>query len=257
MNEVRTYPNAPIVEAILEIRCAPSSGVPVGALEALLSSEAPRYPVTEHLEDFRSELRGSVAPGSRTPVTATAERLITGVAGVSQCRQRVFQARENGFTFAHMRPYPGWAAFRGEAQRLWALYRGIAGAARITRVAIRTINRICLDGPPSDPARYLRTLPVVAPQAGTSVHGFFMQVAVDQPSICSVALITESIDRSADSGRIAVILDIDLFRERELPHSELDLWALLDRMRQTKDDVFEACITEEARKDFRECQSSS
>lgn len=256
MVESRSYPNAPIVEAILEIRCSSTSATKTDALWAMLSRESPRYPLSEHLEEFKSEVRGPIAPGARASVTATAERMMTGVAGISECRQRVFQARDSGFTFAHMRPYPGWTVFRDEAKRLWEVYRSVRTPTRVTRIAIRTINRIQLAGPPADPSRYLRTLPVVAPEAGSGVHGFFMQVAVDQPDMGAVALITEAIDRSAESGQVAVILDIDLFRERDLPSSEQELWALLERLRLTKDAIFEACITDEARKDFRECRSS-
>lgn len=250
MEDIRIYPNAPIVEAILEIRCDPASATKIDRFEGMMSAEATRYPLVEHLEEFKSEVRGPIAPGSRTSVTATAERMTTGMAGISQCRQRVFQARDTSFTFAHMRPYPGWQAFRDEARRLWTLYRSITTPTPLTRVAIRTINRIRLAGPPADPSKYLRTLPLVAPEAGSGVHGFFMQVAVDQPDTGAVALITEAIDRSADLGQVAVILDIDLFLERDLPSSEQELWALLERLRHRKDAVFEACITDEARKDF-------
>ena len=74
--------------------------------------------------------------------------------------------------------------------------------------------------------------------------------AVITQSACALAVITEAIDRTADPGRTAVILDIDLWRDQDVPQSDAELWTLFEALRNRKDDVFEACITDETRKEF-------
>jgi len=40
------------------------------------------------------------------------------------------------------------------------------------------------------------------------------------------------------------LLDIDIYREGDLPKNEKHLWALVNRMRIHKNEIFELCITD-------------
>ena len=45
-----------------------------------------------------------------------------------------------------------------------------------------------------------------------------------------------------------MVLDIDIFRTEDLPGNEAQLWELLEQLRQAKNMVFEACITDQTRR---------
>jgi uncharacterized protein (TIGR04255 family) len=47
------------------------------------------------------------------------------------------------------------------------------------------------------------------------------------------------------------VLDIDVFRTVDIPQTDPELWDLFEQLRKKKNEVFEACITEEARRLFR------
>jgi uncharacterized protein (TIGR04255 family) len=45
-------------------------------------------------------------------------------------------------------------------------------------------------------------------------------------------------------------LDIDVSRQREVPQHDEEIWALIDRIRDYKNHIFEESITEAAREIF-------
>jgi uncharacterized protein (TIGR04255 family) len=49
---------------------------------------------------------------------------------------------------------------------------------------------------------------------------------------------------------VSVVLDLDLFRTTNLPQTEDELWAFFEKLRHRKNQVFEACITDDMRKRF-------
>lgn len=55
---------------------------------------------------------------------------------------RVFQARLDGFTYSRLAPYDCWEDLCGEARRLWRQYREFAKPERVSRIAVRYINRL-------------------------------------------------------------------------------------------------------------------
>ena len=49
---------------------------------------------------------------------------------------------------------------------------------------------------------------------------------------------------------MSLLLDIDVSRMDELPQNDEGLWAFVDRIREYKNMIFEACITDRARELF-------
>ncbi len=48
----------------------------------------------------------------------------------------------------------------------------------------------------------------------------------------------------------AILLDIDVFADGHIPEKDEDLWEQVGRMRNYKNEIFESCVTDEARKLF-------
>jgi len=244
--------NAPIAEAVLELRCTRPDGLALDSLAALHRAETARYPHVHTLHAVEAEFHAKLDESTQNPVTSTARQTPAGFVGISADRLQVFHARRDGFVFLRLSPYAGWADFSAEARRLWTAYREIASRALISRVAIRTINRLEFLAPMADPASFLRTMPLIGSGVGSTISNFYMQVEVPQPEIEGVAIITEATVDPPSPQRIAFVLDIDLWRTADLPQDESSLWELLGRMRRKKDDIFEACMTDRTREGFRQ-----
>jgi uncharacterized protein (TIGR04255 family) len=70
--------------------------------------------------------------------------------------RRVMQTKLDGFSYSALAPYDEWEGFRPEAKHLWKLYRDICHPIRVTRVAVRYINRIDIPLKNSDPRSSLQ-----------------------------------------------------------------------------------------------------
>src|SRR5689334_8712067 len=124
------YENAPITEAVIDLRVKLSPGVTLASLENLHNSVKARYPGKKK----RLHVHGEFSAGDQLGAAARQETM--GFAFESESGKEIFQARLDGFTFSRLRPYGNWPELRDEAQRLWSIYRSAADPVSITRVAV-------------------------------------------------------------------------------------------------------------------------
>jgi uncharacterized protein (TIGR04255 family) len=213
-----------------------------------------RSPITEAIIDFQVELPESVGltelercqdpayPGKQAPTAA----LGPGIRFASGDEKQFFQVHLDGFTLYRLAPYQGWEPFRDEARRLWAIYRQTVHPWKVTRLALRYVNR--LDLPLAAELKdYLRTSPQVSPGLPQGVAGFYLQLTIPQPDLKSTLLLREALGPPTAPGGVSVVLDIDLFRSDDVPADEDGIWAFLESLRGRKNEVFEACITDRTR----------
>ena len=52
----------------------------------------------------------------------------------------------------------------------------------------------------------------------------------------------------ASDQQFELLLDFDVFVEGQRASNSSDLWSLLDKLSDIKDDIFESCITDETRR---------
>ena len=136
------------------------------------------------------------------------------------------------------------------------MYRTAVQPQRITRLAVRYINRLELPLPIAELKDYLRTSPEVSSALPQNLAGYFMHLTIPLPDIKSTVMLTETPAASPDPKVVSIILDIDLFRSLEIPSTEEELWDLFEVLRVRKNDVFEACITDRTRESFQSCHPS-
>jgi uncharacterized protein (TIGR04255 family) len=221
MRTPRRYSRSPITEAIIDFQVELPEGVELAELERC---QDPAY------------------PGKQAPTAA----LGPGFRFASGDEKQFYQVHLDGFTLYRLAPYPGWEPFRDEARRLWAIYRQTVRPRKVTRIAVRYVNR--LDLPlPAELKDYLQTSPQVSPDLPQGVAGFYLQLTIPQQDIKSTLLLREALGAPAVQGVISVVLDIDLFRTDAIPADEDGLWAFLESLRGRKNEIFEACITDRTR----------
>jgi uncharacterized protein (TIGR04255 family) len=238
------YSKAPIAEAIIEFRVKPTFGIGVIDLEKLYADAAGLYP-TRRTINFT---QGRIEVGERVSATTSTEHL--GFVFVSEDKKQVFQARLDGFAMSRLAPYENWNSFRDEARRLWNIYKRATRPERVDRVAVRYVNRFDLPLPLAEMKDYFRTVPEVSPDLPQILSTFFMQLNIPQEDGCTL-LLNQTIADPPGPGIVSIVLDIDLFRESDLPTDEEGLWSLCERLRERKNRIFNACITERTKELIR------
>ncbi len=238
------YDKAPIVEAIIDLRISTDveqdSLAALNSLAKILESEFALQAVI-HQQNFSIH----VEP---TATRHESSHKLEGYRFFSSSKLNLMTVGLTGFTYSRVRPYNGWENFRTEARQQWDRYRDILKPAKITRTDVRYINRI--DVPISDRVEdYLRIfaqLPPDFPQGNPD--GSFLQLQIPQRDIESMLVVNQAWHIPETAGAREVILDFDLVCQ--LPYDiqqEDEVWVQLEKMRERKNHVFEACITQKTR----------
>lgn len=253
----RTYPNlarTPIVEALIDLRISGRTDSAVDGLKHLCADIVSTYPRCEQLTLGQAQI--SLAP-SPADSHVLQDRRLFGFRLTSADGKHVAVLTEEGFTFSRLQPYDRWESLRSEAQLLWDRYSEVVKPDKISRVALRYINR--LDIPPSfrDLKDYLTAPPEVPARLPQVLGGFLTQILIPLERIGATATITQQLEARnfarfmfrrqkglADSEPISLLLDIDVFKAVELDPSSREAWELADQMRDEKNVIFFESITE-------------
>jgi uncharacterized protein (TIGR04255 family) len=250
MTSTRHYLNAPITEAIIDLRVQPRTGLKLEELEQVVSGEEFAYPK----RDGMFEVVGKMEVHSGVSASASVGQTQTGFKFTSDDAKHIWQSRRNGFTFSRLAPYESWQPFRDEACRLWTRYRKQFEPLSIVRLAVRYINRIDIPGDGIELKDYFRTSPEVSEDLPQRLAGFFMQLRIPQEDLQGQLLINQTIVPPANEGVVSVVLDVDLFRSDDVPNDEPGIWRFFEELHVRKNEVFEACITNKTRELFDECR---
>ncbi len=230
------YTRPPITEALIDIRVQLPQSFALEDL-ARVGAEQSDYPKKSR----RGEVQWEVSIGSSLSTSATNTPL--GFVFSSEDGHRAFQARLDGFTFSWSGHYKSWIDLSTEAKRLWSIYREITQPAAITRIAVRYINKLNLPLPLRDLKDYLRTLPELSSEIPQALSAYFMQLQIPQEDLQSLLIINQALLPPDNERVLSVLLDIDLFREDNIPEDEEAIWDLFEQFRWRKNAVFNACIT--------------
>jgi uncharacterized protein (TIGR04255 family) len=85
--------------------------------------------------------------------------------------------------------------------------------------------------------------------------GYSVVAQIALPDIECILGLNSSSTPSQLLGQWAFILDLDIFREGDLPKNDDAIYALLNQIRVKKNEIFEACIKPRARELFTPCQA--
>jgi len=244
MEKTRTYPNAPITEAIIHLLVQAPDGISVSELARCHEGEEKSYPIRKEIQVGR----GLFEVGRRVSAAASAQHV--GFIYTSSDQKQVYQARLDGFSFSRLAPYESWQPFCKEGRRLWQIYRECLKPVAVTRLAVRYINRLDISGDRIEIKDYLRTMPEIAEGLPQSLDGYFMQLQMPMDDVRCKLLLNQTIGESPKAGCLSLILDIDLFRSEDISKDDESIWQVFETLHVRKNEVFEACITDRARELF-------
>lgn len=237
------YKHPPITEAVLELRFKNVASKDV--IEKAARRSASQYVYTDEDNAVQFQLD---AEKRTTDILAQWQ----GIKLSSLDRTDIVIFRTTAYVCSRLAPYPGWDAFKERAQRGWEDWKKAAGATEIARIGLRYINRI--DLPAGQDVVKIEDYLTVGPRMPDLDFGPISAYTVQilRPigaDDCGLVLNSGPIP-SPLLGHISFILDLDIFRESEIPRRDDQLWALIDKMRTHKNRVFECLITNQARELF-------
>lgn len=238
------YKNAPITEAIIDIKVQLPSGFDPGEMQELGKLVSSDYPRAEK----RTLSHATVVFGSEASTNVQQTEL--GSAFFDAANKQVVQFRVDGFTLSRLHPYETWEHLQKEARRLWNLYKSIVKPIKITRIAVRYINQFDFPGPSVEAEDYLKIFPTISKELPSQLRDtgpFSMTVLIPQADLKGTLIINESIAIPRIPDTIPIILDLDLFVDSPSVEDEESLWRAFQELRERKNLYFECFITDKTR----------
>jgi uncharacterized protein (TIGR04255 family) len=245
-----TLPHAPIVEAVIEIRARAEAPWQESTISEELKSKLPDYPIIGSQSAFRQEVRFS---SGQPPETKQEDLGWKGLRFQTENGLQVVQFNRDGFVFSRLQPYENWERFHNEALRLWGFHSSLAHITEIQRLGLRFINRITMSVRETALEDYIQ--PHAPPPQGLDLplFNFFHldQLAVPgYPYAINIAR-TLQLPRDPELEGFGILLDIDVFSERQFELRQELLLSRLSEMRWLKNKAFFGSVTKRALETFR------
>jgi uncharacterized protein (TIGR04255 family) len=241
----RIYPNAPIAEAIIDIRIRPVAEPSLDRLGEMQHGEEGRYPQKKKPILFQFQ----VADLQSEPKTSSSSSQV-GQTFLSADGLDIFVARRDGLSVHRLRPYTHWARFREEAERLWTRYKELNPPLVIEMLLVRNINQIEVDGG-EKLQTVLRLYPTIPPELPQQLGNFALTVDLGLENGGRLIL-NEGLILSPAPDKLRLLFDITAYKQAPPGENlnEAAIWSTLDQLRDAKDAAFEACITDLVRRNI-------
>ena len=176
-----THSNAPITEALIDIRVAHKPGISLERLEEVWGLSSRGVSEREPPGTFCKAKLISVCPILKpSPAGLPSDRSVTLLD-----RRQAVQARLGGFTFSRFAPYQDRHHPIDEARRLWTIFVAILEPIGALRVALRYVNQINLPlkGGTLNFEYYLRTFPKLEIDGDVLLEQFFLRLVMPQEDL--------------------------------------------------------------------------
>lgn len=246
MVEFPHFPNAPIVEAMIDFRAKPPDGFNIESFKSLRSVLENDFPKMEERKSVQFQFQFPIAKPENQPASKQTDLGIAGYRFHSADGKYIAQFRRDGFTLNRLQPYPSWEEIFSKASGLWKLYDKTACPIEVSRIAVRYINRIRLPLPLADLQVYLRTLPVLAEGCPTHISGFVTRVIVHEPDLGIAANVTQVLESPPKEDYVPLILDIDVYQQGAFNDATEKLLARFAKLREMKNKIFFGSLTTKA-----------
>lgn len=239
MPQPRHLSRAPIVEAILDFKVQHRPGFEVEQLKSanlangryLLSGEQAVFSTSVDLEN------GVFTQNSEA-------QTLDGYLYRSQDSRFIARLAADGCTISHLNPYSRWAELESEARLVWDEYRRAAEPTFVSRVATRFINRLRIPLPVQDLADFICVLPNPPRDFTGGTGDFLVRLSLHRSDAPVSVYLTAVLESETDEQHLAVILDIDAYSRESYTPDGADMWGVLSKLHDVKNEVFFGSITE-------------
>jgi uncharacterized protein (TIGR04255 family) len=229
--------NAPIVEAMIAFDFIVAEGELGQIRRSFIEQIQVDYPTQKPIQK---------AEVTFNPEGSTGKTSEVGSRCVSTDGKKVCLISEQTFICSRLHPYENWESLRSEFQRLWEVFASF-GKVQVTKVAVRYINKIFLpEG--SEIFDSVFTYPKIADGLPQNTFNVFVRLQIAIPEPQGTLIVTEAQLPPEKPQFVAIALDHDL----QFPVTEdtADIWALLEKARELKNEYFFASISEDLMKEY-------
>ena len=240
-----TLKNAPIQEGLIDLRTIFESPPTEHQFKAVAEELRAEYPESSSLQHLSALFQVSGEGHSQQSTTQ-----YRGVLLQSADKAFVFQAQVDGFTVSRLRPYTNWDDLLIEAKRLWVIYEKHTKPTTVNRVAVRFVNCFDLPEPIPNLSDYFEAPPEVPTNLPQYLSNYLIRYQLPDPDTGATIFLTQSMDEIA-SNRKQFIIDIDAFKTTEFDITKQQWWQLLTQLRDIKNRVFFASLTQKTLDRFK------
>ena len=240
--------NPPIKEALVDLRAPVLGAFDQGMLSPLWPQLRERYPKLE----VRNQLQAQIeARAGQLPEAHASDLGFHALVLTSADGSRLAQFRKDGFTLSQLAGYTTADDLFDEAFDLWRRFRELVPRDKVSRVAVRYINRLLLPFQHNEPFERFLIAPIVMPDGAPQVISEFLTRSVLQidPETQTVAIVTQRLEAS-DGPSTPFVLDLDVFRAGQFEPDD-SLRDVLPNLRTIKNDLFFGLVTDEALQPYR------
>jgi len=238
-----SYKRPPITEAVIGINF--QTPIDSEILTSVSKKFSSHYPQNQDISNFDISLEISEA----TPEPVTQLKKVQGYRLSNHDMTQLLVLWPNAFFTSQLAPYTGWDDFFARFERDWKIWKRHIGFNTISRIGVRYINRI--DVPQERKIileDYLNIFPTV-PEFLGSINAYGVQVNTALADIKCNLLLNSGAVPSPIFGTQSFLVDIDISQDAP-PQSDNDIFELLRLIRDRKNSLFEACVTDKARELF-------
>lgn len=140
MAKQRHLPNAPVTEALIDIRVNRQEALTFANLQTAIAPLDFGYYLKSPISEGTFALK--LAPGGLSETETESAQV--GLRLHSTNEKYVAQFTLHGFTLSRLPPYENWGNLLAETQRLWSIYLDRLAPIGVTRIATRYINNLKL-----------------------------------------------------------------------------------------------------------------
>lgn len=162
---------------------------------------------------------------------------------------QIFILKKNSFIVSQLAPYTAWENLIERFERDYSVLKKHAGHQEIIRIGVRYINRIDIPHTQDNvlhESEYLNIYPKYPSILG-NLTSYTIQQRSKLDAIMASLTINSAVVPSPLANHTSILLDIDIGRDNDLPQNINDVLSFLNQVRNEKNSIFEACITERAR----------
>ncbi len=248
MPEICRLANAPITEALFDIRVKANSKFEPSEFSILKTKLKDQYPEVQ--ETFSKSFQFKIEPRDDVK-TEVKHHGIHGYLFKSEEEKQIVQYRIDGFTLNKLKPYTNWKSLLPQVIEYWNLYNEIAKPEAITRIAVRYINHIPIHLDHVNFDDYLSFAPKVPDNLPQSISNFFYRVTILDENHRIAAHVIQTYKRLPNSQGIQIILDIDAHKNIQEEYNNEQIISTFDQLREFKNMIFFNYITDKTKDLFK------
>ena len=245
MSAKPNYPhlnNAPIAEAVIELRVRMSRPIPDASFEVFRVRLKDRFPRAQSIRFVASHLQFDDENQVKNDVSST----LFGVRLDDAEGTWVVQAKSDGLAISRLPPYESWESLIATAREVWPIYVEVFDPEAVLRLGARYINRVPLEAENVDLDAVLTAAPKIPPDLPQSLLQFVTRVVLPMGGDGITVTILQLLEPASSEGsrRAHVVLDIDAAYEQAITPKSPEMWGLLEGLRNAKNMAFFGSLTE-------------